>query len=102
LRINQQPSYPNVAELEASLEKIRLLPGLVSLSSIETLRLQLAQASEGRLFFIQAGDCAERFLDCTEENVRSKLGMLEALGSSFSSNSGKDAVLIGRMAGQVY
>src|ERR1017187_8394048 len=61
----QQPDYADPAELERVLADLHALPPLVTSWEILRLRDQLAEAAEGRQFVLQAGDCAERFVDCT-------------------------------------
>ena len=65
----QQPEYPDAAALECVLAELRLLPPLVTSWEIMLLRQQLAEAAAGKRFVLQAGDCAERFVDCTPDPV---------------------------------
>ncbi len=53
----------------------------------------------GRKFVLQGGDCAEAFIDCTQDNIEAKLFVL--LQTSFILSSSKvPIVCIGRFAGQ--
>ena len=72
----QQPEYADAAELERVLAELRTLPPLVTSWEILHLREQLAEAAEGRQFVLQAGDCAERFVDCTPVRITNTLKVL--------------------------
>ena len=98
--VKQQPTYPDPNELEKALEKIRALPGLIPPSQILSLRNQLARAVKGELFLIQAGDCAERFIDCTPEGINTKLEMLLKVGAAMNAELEVGVIRLGRMAGQ--
>jgi 3-deoxy-7-phosphoheptulonate synthase len=100
-RITQQPTYPKSLDLDSALEKLSKLPGLVSHHDIMTLRQHLADAVKGKMFLIQAGDCAEKFSDCGEEEIRGKISMLHSLGQWFTKKSRIPVIRVGRLAGQV-
>src|SRR5260370_28261463 len=72
----QQPEYGDPAELERVLADLHTLPPLVTSWEILRLRDQLAEAAEGRQFVLQAGDCAEPFLDCTPPRLTHTLQRL--------------------------
>ena len=52
------------------------------------------------MFIIQAGDCAEKFLDCTSEYVDSQVTCLKKLSQKLSEKIKKPVLTIGRIAGQ--
>ena len=62
--IQQQPVWPDQTARDAVLQKISQLPALVFAGESRALTQLLAEASEGRAFVLQAGDCAEDFLRC--------------------------------------
>src|SRR5258708_15437697 len=72
----QQPCYADPAEVERVLADLRTLPPLVTSWEILRLRDQLGEAAEGRQFVLQAGDCAERFVDCTPVRITNTLKVL--------------------------
>src|ERR1035441_2089764 len=72
----QQPEYAEPAELERVLADLHALPPLVTSWEILRLRDQLAEAAEGHQFVLQAGDCAERFVDCTPPRITNTLKVL--------------------------
>ncbi len=61
----QQPVYPDAAELDRALRQLHELPPLVTSWEILSLKTLLAEAADGRRFLLQGGDCAESFDDCT-------------------------------------
>ena len=96
----QQPSYPDTAALERALERLRRLPPLVSSWEIEQLRLQLAEAAEGKRFLLQGGDCAESFDDCESGTIAAKLKILLQMSLVLVHGSRKQVIRVGRFAGQ--
>jgi len=96
----QQPSYPDQDALAAVLDELRLLPPLVTSWEIAALREQLADASAGRKFVLQGGDCAERFTDCTPGRITRKLKVLLQMSLVLVTGARKPVVRIGRFGGQ--
>ena len=72
----QQPEYPDPAALEAVLAELSALPPLVTSWEIVQLRQLLGEATAGRCFVLQAGDCAERFAACTPNRITNSLKVL--------------------------
>ncbi len=95
-----QPDYPDPAAARRCLGEIAELPPLVSSFEIERLREQLSEAAEGRRFLLQGGDCAERFADCRSPLIAAKLKILLRMGLVLSESGGREALLVGRIAGQ--
>ena len=95
-----QPEYPEPAAARRCLEELAELPPIVSSFEIERLRGQLAEAAEGRRFLLQGGDCAERFADCRSPLIAAKLKILLRMGLVLAEAGGREAVLVGRIAGQ--
>jgi len=96
----QQPDYPDPAALERVLTELRLLPPLVTSWEIVNLRQQLAEAAAGTRFVLQAGDCAERFLDCTPNRITNMLKVLLQMSLVLVVGAQKPVIRIGRFAGQ--
>lgn len=96
----QQPVYDDPAEVERVLGEISGLPPLVTSWEIVQLRRQLAEAARGERFVLQAGDCAERFTDCTPRRVANKLKVLLQMSLVLVQGSMKPVIRIGRFAGQ--
>ena len=70
----QQPEYPNAELLNSALNELKQLPPLVFPGEILNLKYQLGEASKGKRFILQGGDCAERFIDCSETAILEKMG----------------------------
>lgn len=96
----QQPSYPDPKKLEEVLTRVRTLPPLVSTGEVGRLKAELAEASAGRRFVLQAGDCAERFSDCTAITITRKLKILLQMSLVLTYGARIPVVRIGRIAGQ--
>ena len=96
----QQPIYPDSTELSAVLAEIRRLPPLVFVQEIRALKKELAQAARGQRFILQGGDCAEKFSDCTETMISSKVKILLQMATILAYGTGKPITRIGRIAGQ--
>jgi len=96
----QQPEYADQASLERVLGELRLLPPLVTSWEIMLLRQQLAEAAAGRRFVLQAGDCAERFVDCTPVRITNILKVLLQMSMVLVVGAKRPVIRIGRFAGQ--
>src|ERR1700676_3779978 len=96
----QQPEYTDPGELERVLGELRLLPPLVTSWEIMLLRSQLAEAAAGRRFVLQAGDCAERFMDCTPVRITNTLKVLLQMSLVRVVGANRPVIRIGRFAGQ--
>lgn len=96
----QQPTYENEDFLASCLARIRECPPLVSAGEIMSLKRQIAEAGEGRRFILQAGDCAERFVDCNTKSITDKLKIILQMSLILVYGLRKPVVRIGRIAGQ--
>ena len=100
LPVPQQPEYPHPGELEKVLARLRTLPPLVVAEEVDRLRALLAEASLGKRFLLQGGDCAERFQDCTAEAIADKLRVLLQMSVVLTHSGRRPVVRVGRIAGQ--
>jgi 3-deoxy-7-phosphoheptulonate synthase len=96
----QQPDYPDGAALDRVLHELRQLPPLVTSWEIMNLREQLAEAVAGKRFVLQAGDCAERFLDCRAPRVTNTVKVLLQMSLVLVVGAQRPVTRIGRFAGQ--
>lgn len=96
----QQPLYADRDALERVLTEIHRLPGLVTWGEAELLKRQLAEAARGERFVLQGGDCAERFEDCTGEQIANKLKIILQMSLVLIHGLHKRVVRVGRIAGQ--
>jgi len=100
LPIKQQAHYPDQAEFEKAVDKIKTLPPIISHVEVDRLREQLAEVSCGKRFLLQGGDCAERFADCNAELIQKKIKILLQMSLVLVWGSRLPVVRIGRIAGQ--
>ncbi|NVJ59454.1 MAG: 3-deoxy-7-phosphoheptulonate synthase [Gammaproteobacteria bacterium] len=98
--IEQQPDYPDAVELEKAITELSGLPPLVSAAEVSMLKQHLAEASGGKVFILQGGDCAESFANCSQTSINRKLSTLLQMSLLLSLNIGKPVIRVGRMAGQ--
>ena len=96
----QQPYYADSVALLKNVEKLSNLPPLVSSWEIETLKSQLADAANGKRFLLQAGDCAERFADCTPGRITGQLKVLLQMSLVLVTSTNRRVIRVGRLAGQ--
>ncbi|MBC8522495.1 3-deoxy-7-phosphoheptulonate synthase [PVC group bacterium] len=96
----QQPTYADQEALLESVSALSKLPPLVSSWEIESLKSQLADAANGKRFLLQAGDCAERFADCTPDRVTGQLKVLLQMSLVLVHSTKRRVVRVGRLAGQ--
>uniref|UniRef100_K3X5V1 Phospho-2-dehydro-3-deoxyheptonate aldolase n=1 Tax=Globisporangium ultimum (strain ATCC 200006 / CBS 805.95 / DAOM BR144) TaxID=431595 RepID=K3X5V1_GLOUD len=98
--IKQQAKYPDEAALGKVHDKLRTLPGLVSVKEIEKLKEQLAEVADGKRFLLQGGDCAERFQDCQADLIEKKLKIMIQMSLVLVWGARIPTVRVARMAGQ--
>lgn len=96
----QQPVYPSTDALNETLGRLANLPPLVTSWEIENLKMQLAEASQGKAFLIQAGDCSESLEDCSTDSLVRNLKVLMQMSFVLIYGSMKKVVRVGRIAGQ--
>src|ERR1041384_8027512 len=96
----QQPEYPDAAEAERVLAELRQLPPLVTSWEILKLRSLLADATAGRAFVLQGGDCAERFIDCRPRRITNTIKVLLQMSLVLVVGAKRPVIRIGRFAGQ--
>ncbi|CAE7182490.1 unnamed protein product [Rhizoctonia solani] len=114
-RTKPDVKYENQAELHEVIGRIKKLPPLVSPAEasiprgrvyitdriqIERLRHQLELVQNNQAFLLHAGDCAESFEACTEQNIRHKLGLILSFSLIMIWGMRLPVVRIGRIAGQ--
>lgn len=126
--VAQDVIYPDEKELSNVLAKLATLPPLVtpsevrdstnpisllitlfasfphcildSLVQIERLRHQLSLVQQNQAFLLHAGDCAESFDACTNENISAKIGLILSFSLILIWGARLPVVRIGRIAGQ--
>ena len=96
----QQASYPDEEELQATLTELADLPPLVTSWEILSLKKQIAQAQAGERFFLQGGDCAESFAECNSNVITNRLKVLLQMSLALTHGLQKPVIRVGRFAGQ--
>jgi 3-deoxy-7-phosphoheptulonate synthase len=96
----QQPVYPDAAELTRALTQLRELPPLVTSWEILALRTLLAEAADGKRFLLQGGDCAESFDDCSSPLISNRLKVMLQMSLVLVHGLKLPIVRVGRFAGQ--
>ena len=103
--ITQQPDYSSStfkdrSSVDTALETLRRLPPLVHHAEVDELRHQLSEVAAGHRFFLQGGDCAERFQDCSQKPIEQKFKILLQMSLILTWGARLPVVRIGRVAGQ--
>jgi 3-deoxy-7-phosphoheptulonate synthase len=95
-----QPEWPDAAEADAALARLKSLPPLVFAGESRRLRESLAEVAAGRAFLLQAGDCAESFHDFSAVSIREKLKIMLQMSAVLTYGATLPLVKVGRIAGQ--
>ncbi|WP_366511618.1 class II 3-deoxy-7-phosphoheptulonate synthase [Sulfurimonas sp.] len=98
--IVQQPTYQNLDELNKTLDELRNYPPLVFAGEARSLKTQLANASDGRAFLLQGGDCAESFSEFHAHNIRDTFKAILQMAVVMTYAGGLPVVKVGRLGGQ--
>ncbi len=96
----QQPAYPDSAQVDAAVARLRTMPPLVFAGECDDLKAKLAAVSRGEAFLLQGGDCAETFEGVNADNVRNKLRVLLQMAVVLTYAASVPVIKLGRMAGQ--
>ena len=97
---DQQPNWPDEADLEQVLKQLAGFPPLVFAGEARSLRRTLGEVSAGRAFLLQAGDCAESFHDFSADTIRDNLRVILQMAVVLTYGSGVPVAKVGRVAGQ--
>jgi 3-deoxy-7-phosphoheptulonate synthase len=95
----QQPDWP-AGPLAAVADELAGVPPLVFAGEARSLTADLALASEGKAFVLQAGDCAEAFGAFSANAIRDKLQIILQMSVVLTYGTGVPVVKVGRIAGQ--
>ncbi|WP_256256375.1 class II 3-deoxy-7-phosphoheptulonate synthase [Streptomyces sp. MUSC 14] len=100
LPAEQQPEWPDTAELREIVTALRTLPPLVFAGECDQLRSRLAAVARGDAFLLQGGDCAETFAAVSADQISSKLKTLLQMATILTYAGSVPVVKVGRLAGQ--
>ena len=98
----QQPPWPDAAEVERAVARLRALPPLVFAGECDLLTERLAQASRGEAFVLTGGDCAETFEANTADSIRARLKTVLQMSVVLTYAASLPVVKMGRLAGQYF
>ncbi|OMH33946.1 class II 3-deoxy-7-phosphoheptulonate synthase [Motiliproteus sp. MSK22-1] len=98
--ILQQPNYPDQAVVDSVEATLARRPPLVFAGEVRSLREQLAEATEGRAFLLQGGDCAESFAEFHPDKIRDTFKVLLQMAVVLTFAGSCPVIKVGRMAGQ--
>jgi 3-deoxy-7-phosphoheptulonate synthase len=96
----QQPDWPDADALKKAEARLSSLPPLVFAGEARHLTRDLAEVANGQAFLLQAGDCAESFVDFSADSIRDKLKIILQMAVALTYAAGVPVVKVGRIAGQ--
>jgi 3-deoxy-7-phosphoheptulonate synthase len=99
----QQPQWPGGSEgapIRAAVETLKKLPPLVFAGECDDLKARIAEAADGKAFWLQGGDCAETFAAATADSIRDRIKTILQMAAVLQYFSSLPVVKVGRMAGQ--
>ncbi|GAA5826410.1 hypothetical protein JCM5353_008863 [Sporobolomyces roseus] len=86
--------------LEQVVNKLNVLPPIVSAVEIERLKQELKGVARGEAFLLQGGDCAELFDYATSEKIEHRLSLLLSMSLILIWGLKVPVVRLARMGGQ--
>ena len=98
--IQQVPTYPDGAAVEAVEKSLASYPPLVFAGEARKLKKQLAQVADGQAFLLQGGDCAESFAEHGADNIRDFFRVFLQMSVVLTFAGSQPVVKVGRIAGQ--
>ncbi|MGC1410265.1 MAG: 3-deoxy-7-phosphoheptulonate synthase, partial [Acetobacteraceae bacterium] len=98
--IAQAPIYPDEAALDAVEAELRVAPPLIFAGEARALKAQLASVAAGEAFLLQAGDCAESFVEFHANALRDTVKVLLQMAVVLSYAAAVPVVKVARLAGQ--
>ena len=94
------PEYNNKKLLNEVKDQISSFPPLIFPGEVEQLKKDLTNASLGKGFILQAGDCAESFTEFNADNIKNTFQVILQMGIILTSAINLPVTKIGRIAGQ--
>jgi len=98
--LTQSPAWPDAEHLGRVEAELAKKPPLVFAGEARRLQDQLADASAGKAFLLQAGDCAESFDEASADAIRDKLKVILQMAVALTYAAGVPVIKVGRIAGQ--
>ncbi|HEY3503860.1 MAG TPA: 3-deoxy-7-phosphoheptulonate synthase class II [Actinocatenispora sp.] len=97
---DQAVAWPDQAEADQVCQVLSSVPPVVAPYEVDLLRARLAEVCEGRAFLLQGGDCAETFVDNTEQHLLANARTLLQMAIVLTYGASMPVVKVGRVAGQ--
>lgn len=98
--IKHVPLYKDQEKLDKILARLNTFPPLVFAGECNNLKVQLAKATERKVFLVQGGDCAESFKEFSANNIRDTFRVLLQMSAVITSEMKVPVIKLGRIAGQ--
>jgi 3-deoxy-7-phosphoheptulonate synthase len=96
----QTPPWPDAEAVEKVGAVLATVPPIVAPYEVDQLRDRLALVADGQAFLLQGGDCAETFVDNTEEHLLANARTLLQMAVVLTYGASLPVVKVGRVAGQ--
>jgi len=98
--IKQDVTYEDEKSFVQAIDKLSMLPPLVTPREIVKLKNELREVALGNAFLLQGGDCAELFDYCNQDMIEAKVKLLLQMSLVLIYGAKKKVVRVARMAGQ--
>lgn len=98
--IKQEVVYDDPVGFDDAIQKLSVLPPLVTPREIVKLKNELREVALGNAFLLQGGDCAELFEYCNQDMIEAKVKLLLQMSLVLIYGAKKKVVRVARMAGQ--
>lgn len=99
-KIQQLPVYDDQVSVKHAMQTLEAMPPLVFAGEARSLKSALAQASQGKAFVLQGGDCAESFAEFSADKIRDTFRVLLQMAIVLTFGGSLPVIKMGRMAGQ--
>jgi 3-deoxy-7-phosphoheptulonate synthase len=86
----------NLKSYHVDTVQVRMRPALLPYGEILQLHQSMYAVQAGEAFLLQAGDCAERFEDCSKERLKKKHDLLMQMAALIELLAGLPVVVLGR------
>jgi 3-deoxy-7-phosphoheptulonate synthase len=96
----QQPQWPDLEYVTRVRTLLEHVPPIAVPTEVDALQERLGAVARGEAFLLQGGDCAETFVDNTEEHLRGTIRTLLQMAVVLTYGTSMPVIKLGRIAGQ--